>query len=293
VVLWFLVLALSCKLGWLPPWIVLILATGAFLVSVIGYWDDHKSLSAKSRLLVQIIAAGFTALFGDIAHLHLFSYQAIHLGWMSFPLVLFILVWSTNLFNFMDGLDGLTGTEALYVLGAGGLLFWFKNQPESAEVAVIIWALAFAVAGFLVWNWPKARVFMGDVGSYCLGFLIALFALAGDGWYDIPIAYWIILYGTFWFDATVTVLRRLFRKERLATAHREHAYQRLHRAGFSPTQVLLAIMGLNSILVAIVFWTWFKPEYLGWGMGLSLLILSCAYIGVEKIKPMETGRNSQ
>lgn len=290
VVLWFLVLALSCKLDWLPPWVVLILATGAFLVSLIGYWDDHKSLSAKSRLLVQIIAASFTAIFGDIEYLHLFSSQAFHLGWVGFPLVLLILVWSTNLFNFMDGLDGLTATEALFVLGTGGLLFWFKDQ---SELALIIWALALTVAGFLVWNWPKARVFMGDVGSYCLGFLIPLFALIGDSWYGISIIYWIILYGTFWFDATLTVLRRLLRKERIATAHREHAYQRLHRAGFSSTKVLLCTMGLNSILAIIVLWTWFKPEYLGLGLGISILILSCAYLGVERIKPMESGRNSK
>jgi Fuc2NAc and GlcNAc transferase len=247
--------------------------------------DDPHNLSPKKRLLIQmLVATTCVSLLGDLSNYHLFSKSTVYLGWVGFGLSALALVWSINLFNFMDGLDGLAAVEALCVLSMGGWLYWYEDHKT---FALLIWALGISVAGFLVWNWPKARIFMGDAGSYCLGFLIALFALIGESWYSIPVVYWIILYGVFWFDATITILRRLYRGNNVAYAHREHAYQRLHRAGFSHKQVLSYVLVLNSILASIAVLARFNPDYLGLGLSIAILILIIAYCWVEKIKPME------
>lgn len=290
VLLWFLILGLAFWLDWLSLRGLFIFLPTTLCVSFLGYWDDNQSLSAKKRLIIQAIAASFCVfLLGDITTFHLFSNQAVYLGWAGGITVATLgLIWSTNLFNFMDGLDGLAAVEALFVLGIGGGLYWFFGP---SEMAYILWALVLTVAGFLVLNWPKARVFMGDVGSYCLGFLIALFAIIGECWYKIPIVLWVILYGVFWFDATMTLLRRFLTGETLTTAHREHAYQRLHRAGFSHAQVLLCVIGLNICLASIVIiiimasHTPEQLEHLGLGFLFSIGILTAAYSWVEKLQP--------
>lgn len=285
VFLWFFILGAGFQYHWLSFRDLLIFLPGTLMVSLLGYWDDHRSLSAKKRFIIQILAAVICVYqMGDVSALHLFSKETFYLGSLGIGIAILGLVWSTNLFNFMDGLDGLAGTEALFVLGVGGGLY---ASFGFTEVALLIWALTVTIAGFLVWNWPKARVFMGDAGSYCLGFLIALFAIVGDIGCGIPIILWLILYAVFWFDATVTLLRRFFRGDQIATAHRDHAYQRLHRAGFSHQQVLFCIIALNCLLVGIVAWVTYRPQLMMVGFWVAIGILSTAYGLVEKIKPME------
>ncbi len=264
---------------------VLIFLPSALMVSILGCWDDYKGLTAKKRLVVQVLVAILcVTTVGEIPSLHLFGQSITYLGYWGIVLTILGLIWSTNLYNFMDGLDGIAAVEALFVFGMGGLLFW---NVGATNIACLVWAIVPLVGGFLVWNWPKARVFMGDGGSYFLGFLVALFTLIGDRWYNIPVAMWVILYGIFWFDATLTLLRRLFRGENLAMAHREHAFHRLQRIGFSHVQMLYGVIALNSVLSGIVVWVLFKPNYLKWGLLLTVLILSIIYGVIEKLKPME------
>ena len=284
VLIWILSLLLGCCFNWFAVSEVMLFTLSPTIVSLLGFWDDKKELSAKVRLVVQIAAAIICVVgLGKVYTLSLLSEAAIYLGWAGIMMVMLALVWSTNLFNFMDGLDGLAAVEALFVLGVGGLLFWVTGEVKTAIMA---WFLVATVAGFLVWNWPKARVFMGDVGSYALGFLIALFAIVGAAKYQIPIALWLILYGAFWFDATITLIRRFLNSEKLILAHREHAYQRLNRIGFSHSQVLCVYIVFNSILAVITLWASFHPDYMGWSLFLALGILTVAYLFIEKLNPM-------
>lgn len=280
--------------GWLLSFIfnltsfkeLIVFLPSTLMVSIIGYWDDHKNLTAKQRLIAQLIASILcVSIIGEIPYLHLFGRSAVYLGSFGIILTIIGLIWSTNLYNFMDGLDGMAAVEALFVFGMSGLLFWHNN---AIKMAILSWLIVAMVAGFLVWNWPKAKVFMGDVGSYFLGFLVALFSLIGDIWYNIPVVFWFILYGVFWFDATVTVIRRFIFKENLTVAHREHAFHRVQRLGFSHQQVLLGIITLNMVLSSIVIWVLFiQPDYLKWGLLLAIIILTIIYIVIEKLKSME------
>ncbi len=284
VLLWVLEMGLACQFYPSAAKTLWVFFPMAILMALLGLWDDCRGLSSKRRLVIQILIACSTVfLLGGASSLHWSSTTLISLGWLGSALAVLALVWSTNLFNFMDGLDGLAATEALFVFCIGGILFWLTGALEMAYSA---WILVASLAGFLVWNWPKARIFMGDAGSYFLGFLITLFALIGDRKYQLPITIWIILFGTFWFDATMTVIRRWYYKENVAIAHREHAYQRLHRAGFSPRQILGGVIVLNGILATISLGVYFEPALSGWALGLTLVILSGVYGAIEKVKPM-------
>jgi Fuc2NAc and GlcNAc transferase len=284
--LWLLILLIGFAFHQFSLREVIVFFPGTFMISLLGYWDDCQDLTVKKRLTIQsLVAILCVTLFGQVPALHLFSQSSIHLSHWGVMLTVLGLIWSTNLYNFMDGLDGMAAVEALFVFGMGGLLFWHAG---ALNIACLVWALLPLVGGFLVWNWPpKARIFMGDSGSYCLGFLVALFALIGDRWYNIPVAMWVILYGIFWFDATLTLLRRLLRGENLSIAHREHAFHRLQRVGFSHAQMLYGLIVLNTVFSAIVIWALFEPNCLKWGLRLTLVILLIIYWVIEKLKPME------
>lgn len=284
VFLWVLSLAVGFFLHVLTLNELLVFLPSVLFISMLGFWDDHQSLSVRKRLVAQIAAAGFIAvILGDLSKYQFLSQNFYYLGGAGVVLAILALVWSTNLFNFMDGLDGIAAIEALFVFGVGGLLFWLSGHHP---IAYLSWSLVPVIAGFLVWNWPTAHVFMGDVGSYFLGFLVALFALVGQSWYQIPISIWIILYGVFWFDATLTLLRRWWRGENLTLPHLEHAFHRLHRAGYSTQQVLAGVFVINSVLAGIALTAYFHPNLLRWGLLLTIGILSLVYCVIEKIKPM-------
>lgn len=284
VILWLVTVSCSFAGGWLSltQWLVFLVPT--FLVSLIGFCDDYRSLTPRTRLIVQGIAVGLCVIgLGGAPVFHVWSQSAVYFGWFGSGLAFLGLLWSTNIHNFMDGLDGVAAVEALFVFAFGGFLFW---NAGTTEMAFLVWSLLPMVGGFLVWNWPRASVFMGDAGSYCLGFLIGLFALIGDIHYQIPVTLWVIVYGVFWFDATVTLLRRLWKGENLATPHLEHACHRLHRAGFSHKNILLSVIVVNSLLGSIAIWASYHTAWLGWALLWVISILCCLYGLIEKLKPM-------
>jgi Fuc2NAc and GlcNAc transferase len=261
-----------------------------FMMMSLGFWDDLKSLSPRRRLFFQGIAALVVLFvffnFGlEMNGFHLFGVQYFFSLGTSVASLLAVLwlMWSTNLFNFMDGLDGLAAIEALFVFAVTGFLYFTQGDPN---LAYLPWGLCCTVLGFLVWNWPKAKVFMGDVGSYSLGFLIAIFALIGDVKFGIPYLLWVIMYSVFWFDATITLLRRLLMGRNVAMAHREHAYQRLHQAGFSHKKILHWVIALNTLLAAMTIWGSVNQEYILPILGVTLLILSVCYYQIERLNPM-------
>jgi len=263
---------------------VLILLPGALIVAVVGFCDDRKSLSARYRAFGYFIAALISVyLIGNFNQLLVGQTLVLPLPWIGSILAILAIVWSTNLFNFMDGTDGIAAMEAIFILGIGGFFFW---NVHAEGMAMITWVLGTSVAGFLVWNKPPAKLFMGDVGSATLGFVIMVLALYGEKQYGVPALLWIIVYAAFIFDATITLLRRLIAREPVYLAHRSHAYQRLHQSGWSHMQVLCAYGCVNVILAGVGVFAFYNR---GWLIGLLLvviLILTCLYIIVERRSPM-------
>jgi Fuc2NAc and GlcNAc transferase len=277
--LWVLIQILGYGLGMWGNIELLLFLPGALMLALLGAWDDTHAISSKFRFLIQCLAAGFCLSI---------SLWMVFPGWfwviIGMPVLLITLVWSINLFNFMDGLDGIAAVEAVFVLGMGGVVCWVYGHPS---LAMIAWSMVCVVLGFLTVNWPKASIFMGGVGSYPLGFLIGALAWVSAWVYGIPFILWIILYGVFGFDATVTLLRRMYYKQVWTEAHRSHAYQRLHQAGFSHQQVLFCVIALNALLSAIVLVIVFKPEWTVVGFVLAMGLLLGAYAWVEYLNPMQ------
>ncbi len=191
-----------------------------------------------------VVSAAFWALIwlGGLPPL-LFSDHLIQLGAIGYLIGVLGIVWALNLFNFMDGIDGIAASEAVFVAGAGALLSAGGRAGVTDAAAVF----ACACAGFLIWNWPPAKIFLGDVGSGYLGYVIAILALAATRESPIALWAWLILGGVFFVDATVTLLRRLLRGERVYEAHRTHAYQWLARRWGSHAKVTCAVQMVNVL----------------------------------------------
>jgi Fuc2NAc and GlcNAc transferase len=265
----------------------LILLPGTLLVGAIGFLDDRYNLPVYMRALIYLLAAIMGVLvLGGFPQLILSAQYILPLGLLGTVIAVLVIFWSINLFNFMDGLDGIAATEALFILSVGG---FFLAQSGGYQIAISIWWLAACIGGFLVWNKPPAKVFMGDAGSTALGFIITMLALWGEKQYGVPILLWFILYGIFWMDTTITVIRRLIAKESIYQAHRTHAYQRLNRAGFSHTKILMMMSGINLILAILAIFAFYYRNHLLTFVLIALGILAIFYGIAEKIKPM---RNS-
>lgn len=218
---------------------------GGLTIAAAGFLDDHFRLPAWLRLLIHCGAAGWALWRLDgVGPLHL-GWTVWGWGWIGQFLALVGLVWMINLYNFMDGIDGLAGLEAVCASGLGGLLL---ARSGLGGLAATAFALTGASAGFLVWNWPPAKIFMGDVGSGFLGFVFGVVTLAGAKerpWLLWP---WLILLSVFIVDSTVTLIRRYLRGARWYEAHCSHAYQHAARRWKSHSKVTLSIAAVD------VFW---------------------------------------
>lgn len=213
---------LTVSSRWDRPVVLWSLLAGSLLLFFVGLVDDLRSVPWKVRCAVQAFAVAnvLFALSG------IPSSGISALTWLGFwPIQLVALVvgiWIINVFNFMDGIDGIAGSETIFVCVAGGIL-WARSGHH--WMASVLWVMAAAATGFLILNWPPARIFLGDCGSGVLGFLMAFNLLLAAGIYHDLFWPMLILPCVFIADASVTVLRRMLRKERWYDAHRSHAYQ--------------------------------------------------------------------
>lgn len=212
----------------------------AIPIAITGLMDDIFTISAKVRLLVQgsfaILALYFLGGVSCI-DMKLFVLE----GWWVNIFAFFIILWLTNLYNFLDGIDGYAASQGI-IVGLG--LYLFFSSPLGLVIVV-------ACLGFLVFNWHKASIFMGDTGSTTLGFIFALFSLFDTK--DGNIYIWLILLSVFWFDATLTLIRRFMNNEVLTQAHKKHAYQRLTQSGWSHDHVVLAATAVNLVFLALLY----------------------------------------
>jgi len=278
-----LALMVAWALGWVPPGLTAALAGGGAVVAVVGWLDDRVGVSAPVRLGVQLAAALWAiAWLGGLPGLRLGGWTA-PLGVAGPGLAVLGIVWATNLYNFMDGIDGLAAVEAVQVGGFGALLAGLSGDPPIALVGGL---LAASAAGFLWWNRPPARIFMGDVGSGFLGFVLGALAVASENRGAVPLLAWAVLAGVFVFDATATLLRRLWRGESWWRAHRSHAYQRLALSGAGHATVTWGVAAANLLLATLCLVGVLVPWLLGPMALLSLAPLSAAYWRVERIARM-------
>ena len=213
------------------------LVLGALLVALISYIDDWRGLSQAVRLAVHLVAATLLVAFADVPNGIVapgISWDVP--AWLLFVPVALLVVWMTNLFNFMDGMDGFAGGMGVIGFGTLALLGYNSMEPAYAFVAVVI---AASCGGFLVSNFPPARIFLGDVGSVTLGYLAAGMILLGE---ELGVLDWwlgVMAFGPFVADSTVTLLRRASKGERVWEPHRSHFYQRIVQLGWSHRRTTL------------------------------------------------------
>lgn len=256
---------LPCATG--AGYLIAAVLPGFVLVALVGWLDDRSGLRPAVRLVAHLLASAWAVLFLVRST---GSWLQLTDGWVTLAfgaLLVLAIAWATNLFNFMDGIDGIAGSQASFTGVMGAVLCVLANDSAGA---LFMLAIAGSCAGFLYWNWPPARIFMGDVGSGSLGFLLAAapVLIAADSIYRlIP---WMILWGTFVADASVTLVRRALRRERLSDAHRSHAYQRLSRRWGSHRRVTLWFTAVNILWLAplcLAAWCW--P-----GFSISILLVA-------------------
>lgn len=213
------------------------------LVAVIGFLDDHGHVGAWWRLSIHFSAAFWALIWlGGMPSLSVFG-GTIHASWLLQVLAAVYLAWLLNLYNFMDGIDGLASVEAVSVCAGVILLYALRAPAATAWITPAL--LLSAVAGFLCWNFPPARIFLGDAGSGFLGLILGLLSIQG-AWINAAFFWsWIILLGVFVVDATLTLLRRLMRRQKFYEAHRSHAYQYASRRYGAHRPVTLVVGAIN------------------------------------------------
>lgn len=232
------------------------------LLALTGWWDDHSSLRARTRFFIQLAASGYL-LWG-----------AADAGWVQglVPMVVLglFMIWMTNLYNFMDGSNGMAGLQGVFSALILALLFFQAGDEPWSLLSLL---LAAACAGFLPWNLGRARVFMGDVGSLALGFTFAVLLLYGTatGALQFPVALMVML--LFFTDATLTLLLRVFRGERWYNPHRQHLYQRLIAHGWSHgrTAAFYQLLNLVLVLPGIAISVWFPAQ--AWAVALVVTLI--------------------
>jgi Fuc2NAc and GlcNAc transferase len=256
-------------LGWIEPRMFIATLGASAIVAVLGFLDDRSSVPARWRFLGHAAAAAWVVywldrvpqvpVFGTLVDLHFAG-----------PLIAsFYIVWMINLFNFMDGIDGIASVEAITSALGGALLWWLAGSGSGWMLALVF---ASCVGGFLLWNFPPAKIFMGDAGSGFLGLMVALLSLwCGQSTPHLFWA-WLILIGCFMVDGTTTLVRRVLRGDKFNEAHRSHGYQYAARQFGAHRPVTLAVGAINLL--------WLLPlavaVALGWLDGVVGVLIAYA-----------------
>jgi Fuc2NAc and GlcNAc transferase len=241
---------------------------------IIGILDDIFSLSSKLRFVIQGVSslAGLLLIKGlqvfEIANLEINGTVILSL------FACFFILWCINLFNFLDGIDGYISMEIIFLSLS---LFFFT----SADYLIL---LAIATFGFIIFNWQPAKIFMGDVGSTYLGYIMAISAIHFQNQQSLSLITWMILASVFLFDATFTIIKRFMNKEKLDEPHRKHAYQRLVISGFSHQKTVLVVLAFNIVLFGLAFlsYNFEKFAYIPFLVALILNYLAYEWVGKKE-----------
>ncbi|MFM8453745.1 MAG: MraY family glycosyltransferase [Gammaproteobacteria bacterium] len=260
---WLVLLPILSFSNHLPNHFTDTLIPGSLALVFIGFWDDVHHLSYKIKLLVHILVSMGTVYgFYRQYHTDFLSFDPLKWGGflgaypleaffhgiplgLVYPILALILIWSINVYNFMDGTDGQASGQGIFILLNASVLAYQHQAPDFASLLLILACLLF---GFFMWNKPPAKIFMGDNGSCFLGFIVPVLALLGFLEYKIPISVWFIAYTPFWFDATFTVLHRLSQGQSVTQPHQGFLFQKIPKK-----QALRHLLLVDLILLGIIY----------------------------------------
>lgn len=283
-----LALAWFTSIGVLSRAVGLGLIGGGTAVALVGWLDDTRGVTPLKRAIVHCCAAIWAvAWIGDLPNTIAGGHLAVSV--ISSILAVLGITWAVNFYNFMDGIDGIAGGEGVVVAGASATLLWHSGL-EGLAIAEV--AMGAACLGFLFWNWPPAKIFMGDVGSGFLGFLFSSLIFAGRSSGRISWTVLALPLGLFIADATLTLVRRMLAGERWSNAHRRHAYQRAVQAGYSHSGVASAVMA-GTVLLGVCAWVAMRdPEMCAVAVVVGTAIALALYGAVERVAPMYTNNGA-
>jgi len=223
------------------------LFAAGLLVAIVGWLDDQWHVKPLIRLQVHIMSCAMVVYAAG--GLPAFSMFGLEMQWglAGSVLAVIALAWILNLYNFMDGIDGIAGVEAVTTAGVAGLILWFVYGGY--DLAWLHLYLAAGSLGFLLWNWPPAKIFLGDAGSGFLGLMLGALTILSASYVAEMLWVWLILLGVFIVDATFTLTRRLLRGDKVYEAHRSHGYQYASRL-YGHKAVTLAVLAINLLWLA-------------------------------------------
>jgi UDP-N-acetylmuramyl pentapeptide phosphotransferase/UDP-N-acetylglucosamine-1-phosphate transferase len=241
VISWYIGLSMLFLWGLMDQNLFFALLSG-ILLAVTGLIDDIMNLKPLIRLVTQFISVTLALIFLKGIEPVFFSSREFFPSIFLYIVAVVGMVWFINLFNFLDGIDAYASLEALTI---AFVLFVFTGNNINL-------VLCSCVLGFLIWNWPKAKIFMGDVGSTQLGFILIVLGIYFHNNRQFSIIHWIMLSSPFWFDATITLFRRWRNGEKLSQAHRKHIYQRIVQAGYSHLKTDICLIIINIVLFILI-----------------------------------------
>lgn len=251
-------------------------------VALVGFMDDHSHIRAGWRLLAHTLGAVWVLWMVEKIPALAFFGMEVQIQWLLAVFWVLFMVWMLNLYNFMDGIDGLAASQAVFVASAGSLLYWMSGHGSSAWLPLL---LVFSALGFLIWNFPPAKIFMGDAGSGFLGMVLAIFTVQAAAIGMQFFWAWLILSGVFIVDATFTLLRRFVRGGSFYQAHRTHAYQYASRRLGSHRIVTLGVWCINILWLLPIAWLVSKqtiPGELGVLLAYAVLLVLVTYFQAGK-----------
>jgi UDP-N-acetylmuramyl pentapeptide phosphotransferase/UDP-N-acetylglucosamine-1-phosphate transferase len=262
------------------------LSAGAGFVAALSFLDDRKGLPVSVRLPGHLIAAGLLVIGGLALPAFSLPGMAWHWPeWLGVLLSLFFLIWMINLYNFMDGMDGFAAGMTVIGFGTFALLGYLASNPVFLAINLMIVS---AAAGFLLFNFPPARIFMGDAGSSLLGLLAGGLSIWGVREEVFPFWVALLVFSPFIVDATVTLLRRLVRGERVWEAHKTHYYQRLVQSGWGHRKTVLYEYAL---MLACSLSALFAQRLNPWGQAALILFWCLVYpllmTGIHRMEERE------
>ena len=230
----------------------LTLMAAGFVIALLGFLDDRGHINSMLRLAIHfLVAIGVVISLGGFGEVNVFN--GFQLGFVANIIAVLFLVWLLNLYNFMDGINGIASIEAITVTVSMAVLYLLLNVGLNHQ---ILFLLAACVLGFLLWNFPKAKIFMGDACSGFLGLILGILALIALKENLALFCAWIICLGVFVVDATYTLIKRMLSGYKMYDAHRSHSYQILSRKWGSHTPVTLAVAAINLLwLLPIAYLT--------------------------------------
>ena len=271
---WFVALSYLFYIQSIEPKLYYALMAGA-LLCIISFIDDIYTIKALPRFIIHALVAALGLYSIDGVGGLNFGFFMLRDSWVLNFIAFIGIVWFINLFNFIDGIDGYAAGETVFI---SSVIYYFVG-------ANYLLVLVMATLGFLFWNWDKAKIFMGDVGSTLLGYTLIVLMIYFNQTHQFSLLNGLILSSVFWFDATYTLYKRFRNKEKLSEAHRKHAYQRIIQYGFSHQKTVLLAMVLNCILFMIVIGSIAYPKFIVLFFVFAVLILWSVYKIIDKLKP--------